>query len=46
MRQTIENSFGESVWKRLQKKDITSREEALQFLVDVKGNVHLELTVR
>ena len=42
MRQTIENSFGESVWKRLQKKDITSREEALQFLVDVKGNVHLE----
>ncbi len=42
MSQVAENSFGESVWKRLQKGNISSRKEALEFLVDVKGNVHLE----
>ena len=41
MSQIIENSFGESVWKRLQKGNISS-DEALDFLVDTKGNVHLE----
>ena len=42
MSQIIENSFGESVWKRLQKGNISSRKEALEFLVDAKGNVYLE----
>ena len=41
MSQIIENSFGESVWKRLQKGNISS-DEALDFLVDTKGNVQLE----
>lgn len=42
MSQIIENSLGESVWKRLQKGNISSRKEALEFLVDAKGNVYLE----
>ncbi|MEI6332349.1 MAG: ATPase, T2SS/T4P/T4SS family [Pseudanabaena sp. ELA645] len=40
--QIIENSLGEPLWKLLQNKTIKSRKEALEFLVDVNGNVHLE----
>ncbi len=32
---------GESVWKRLRNGNIASCEEALQFLVNIDGNVHL-----
>ncbi len=41
MSQVVENSLGESVWKRLRHGNINTCEEALQFLVDVEGNVHL-----
>ncbi|ELS31585.1 MULTISPECIES: GspE/PulE family protein [Pseudanabaena] len=34
-------SVGESVWKRLRHGNIASCEEALQFLIDIDGNVHL-----
>ncbi|WP_055074613.1 GspE/PulE family protein [Pseudanabaena sp. 'Roaring Creek'] len=34
-------SIGESVWKRLRHGNIASCEEALQFLIDIDGNVHL-----
>ena len=33
---------GVSVWKRLRDGNISSCEEALQFLVDIDGNVHLD----
>jgi type II secretory ATPase GspE/PulE/Tfp pilus assembly ATPase PilB-like protein len=35
-------SLGESVWKRLRHGNISSCEQALQFLVDIDGKVHLE----
>ena len=35
-------SHGESVWKRLRRGNISSCEEALQFLVESDGNIHLE----
>ncbi len=35
-------SVGESVWKRLRHGNIASCEEALQFLIDIDGNVHLD----
>ncbi len=35
-------SVGESVWKRLRHGNIASCEEALQFLIDIHGNVHLD----
>ncbi len=35
-------SIGESVWKRLRHGNIASCEEALQFLIDIHGNVHLD----
>jgi type II secretory ATPase GspE/PulE/Tfp pilus assembly ATPase PilB-like protein len=41
MNQIIENALGESIWKRLRHGNITTCEEALQFLVDVNGHVHL-----
>ncbi|MFN6069780.1 MAG: ATPase, T2SS/T4P/T4SS family, partial [Pseudanabaena sp.] len=41
MSQVLE-SIGESVWKRLRHGNIASCEEALQFLIDIHGNVHLD----
>lgn len=41
MSQVLGQSVGESVWKRLRHGNISSCEEALQFLVDIDGNVHL-----
>ncbi|MFN8971404.1 MAG: type II/IV secretion system protein, partial [Pseudanabaena sp.] len=35
------HSEGESVWKRLRHGNIATCEEALNFLVDIEGNVHL-----
>ncbi|MBD2176112.1 type II/IV secretion system protein [Pseudanabaena sp. FACHB-1998] len=35
------NNSGESVWKRLRHGNISSCEEALQFLVDPHGDLHL-----
>ena len=40
MSQIVDNLFGESVWKRLQKRNI-SREAALELLVD-NGDIDLE----
>lgn len=38
----VGQSVGESVWKRLRHGNIASCEEALQFLIDIHGNVHLD----
>jgi len=51
MSQTLEQSFGGSVWKRLLGGKIASCEEAMSLLVDIEGNVSLasldqELTER
>ena len=36
------NEAGESVWKRLRRGNIATCEDALQLLVDLDGNVHLD----
>ncbi|NUN63754.1 type II/IV secretion system protein [Pseudanabaena biceps] len=41
MNEILEQSVGESVWKRLRHGNIATCSEALQFLVDIEGNVHL-----
>jgi hypothetical protein len=41
MNETSVQSVGESVWKRLRHGNIATCEEALKFLVDLEGNVHL-----
>lgn len=41
MNKISEQSVGESVWKRLRHGNIATCAEALQFLVDIEGNVNL-----